>query len=340
MTLNTRTLGAYARGLIGLGVVVVIFFFLVRSLASNCGDLKSEDIDIQPLLLVFSGVMLAGDAVLRAIIWWDLVGHFQGSDRPQPGRLVRVFLYSWVGRYVPGKVAYVLGRFVLGRAVGISSPALVGSFAYENVLLFLAGLGVVSLTLVPALAMESESVLAYLILPVLAVGGVVALQPAVLRRVLQLVLRVLGREPTEAEWLLPSRRMAKVLALYVAVFCLSGAGFYLMVASVTPYSPRYLPLAMGAFALAGIAGMISIFTPAGIGVREGVIVGILQFTMPVELAVLVSLVARVWATVVDVLLLSAAFAYDHVSGDRLLVATIRGTQSAGTGPEAASATET
>jgi uncharacterized membrane protein YbhN (UPF0104 family) len=160
---------------------------------------------------------------------------------------------------------------------------------------------------------------------------VVALQPPVLRRALQVILRFLGREPAEADWLLPSRQMAKVILFYVVVFCLSGTGFYLMIVSLTPFSPRYLPLSIGLFTLAGVAGMVSILTPAGIGVREGVIVGVLQFTMPFELAVLISLVARIWATVVDLLLLAGCFIYDFSSGDRLLLSAIRGTRE----PEAA-----
>lgn len=333
MTLSTRSIGALVRGLIGVGTVGVIFFFLFRSLASNWGDLQDEDIHVQPLLLVFSGALLASDIFFRSLIWSDLLAHFEGPERRRASLLVKIFLYSWIGRYVPGKIAYVLGRFVLGRTAGISSPALVGSLAYENVLLLLATLGLASLLLVPSLAIESESVLAYLILPVLAIGGVVALQPPVLRRVLQFVLRLLGREPPEADWLLPSRRMARVLALYVAVSCLSGVGFYLMIVSITPYSPRYLPLAMGAFTLSGVVGMIVVIMPAGIGVREGVIVGLLQFTMPVELAVLVSLVARVWSTVVDLLLVGGCLGYDHISGERLLATAIRGDEGAGAGAE-------
>jgi uncharacterized membrane protein YbhN (UPF0104 family) len=337
MPLQLRTAGAIARSLIGLGVVVLIFYFLGRGLVSNWGNLKSEEIDVQPALLLLSGLLLAGDVLLRSVIWADLLGYYTGQERPPLRRLAKVFVYSWIGRYLPGKVAYVVGRFYLGRSVGVPSPALVGSIAYENVLLLVAALALASLTLVPSLAAESESVLPYLALPVLAVGVMVALQPPVLRRGLHFVLRLLGREPLEADWLLPPRRMGKVIALYFAVFCLSGAGFYLIIVSLTSYSPRYLPLAVGIYTLAGVLGMFAIFAPAGIGVREGFMVGLLQFTMPLEVAILVSLVARAWATIVDLLLVVGCFVYDYVSGDRILGAALRGAQGAevGGGPSEA-----
>lgn len=320
--------GTIARSLIGVGVIALIFYFLGNSLASNWSDLKSEDIDVRPALLPVAGMFLAADILFRSFIWRDIVSHFTGREGPPLRRMAKIFVYSWIARYVPGKVGYVIGRFYLGRTVGLSSPALVGSMAYEMVLLVVASLMLSSLMLVPSLAIESQSVLVYLILLVVAVGGLVALQPPLLRRALRIVLRLLGREPTEAEWLLPPRRMAKVIALFVVSLCLSGTGFYLLIISLTPYSPRYLPLAVGAMTLAGIVGMISVFAPAGLGVREGLLVGVLQFTMPIELAVVISLVARVWATVVDLLLIGGCFLYDYVSGDRLLTAAIRGSRAA------------
>ena len=77
----------------------------------------------------------------------------------------------------------------------------------------------------------------------------------------------------------------------------------------------------------------------GIGVREGVLVGVLQFTMPIELAILISLVARAWATIVDLLLVVGCFAYDYLSGDRILGAALRGARGAEVGGEPAEALE-
>ncbi len=337
MAIGKRSAGAVARGLVVLGVIVLVFFFLIRALASNWSELKAEDINVQPALLVLAALLLAGGILLQSVVWVVLLSHFAGRKRLPLGRLVKVFLYSWIGRYVPGKVAYPVGRFVLGRSLGFSSGALIGSLAYETVLLLVAACALASITLIPSLATELQSILPYVALPVLAVGGVVALQPRILSWALRLVLRLRGREEADTTWLLPPGQMAKVIALYAGVFCVSGAGFYVLVASLTSFSPRYLPLAVGAFTLGGVVGMLSLLVPAGIGVREGVLVGLLQVAMPLELAILVSLVARVWATVVDVVVVGGCFAVDYVSGDRILLAAIRrgwGVEAGEASPEA------
>lgn len=328
MPFGGRSVGALARGLIGLGAIALIFLFLARSLASNWNDLRSEEIDIQPVILLLSILPALAALLVLSLIWTRIVGYLTGESRLPLGKLTKVFFYSWIGRYVPGKVAYVLGRFYLGRSIGLPSTALVGSIAYENVLLVATASAFATVMLVPVLAFQSENFLPYLALPAIALAGVIALHPRVLGRVLPVVLRLVGRESTEVDWLLPVPEMAKLAALYFVHFSLNGLGFYLLIVSLTSYSPGHLPFAMGAYTLAGVIGLISLFAPAGLGVREGVLVAVLQFTMPVEVAILVALAARVWATVIDLLLVGGCFAVDYASGDRILFAALRGRRSA------------
>jgi len=324
MSLQPRTL-ALLRNLIGIAAIVLIFFFLGRTLVSNWSELSSEDIDVQPALLVLSALPATAGVIMMAITWATIVGYLGGgAERLSRTELPKIFLYSWVGRYIPGKVAYVVGRFVLGRSRGIAATPLIASMAYEGVLLVVAGAAFSSLLLVPSLAVESESVVPYLALPVLAAAGAIGLHPRVLGWALGVGLRVLGREQGSHEWLLSPAQMARIAGLYFVSFCFSSAGFYLLIISLTSYSPGHLPLAAGTFTLASIIGMISIFAPAGLGVREGILVAVLQTSMPVELAVMVSLVARVWATAIDLLLVGGCFAYDYASGERMLLAALRG----------------
>ena len=324
MQLQSRNVGVIARNLIGFGVIAAIFFFLGRSLVSNWSDLTAEDINIQPAILVASMLPAAAAIVLMAFIWRQIVAYLAGPLQANLGQLPKVFLYSWAGRYVPGKVAYVVGRFVLGRTAGVSGPVLVGSIVYENVLLITTGAAFATLTLLPILAIESESVLPYLVLPFVAVGGVVVLHPRVLGWAVRSAARLLGRELPADGWLLSPGQMARLIALVLVVHLVNGIGFYLLLNSVTSYSPRYLPLAAGAFALAGIVGMVSVFAPAGIGVREGILVAVLQTTMPVELAIFVALVARAWSTGIDLFLIAGCFFYDQLSRERLLRKALRG----------------
>ncbi len=321
---RTSALLAVARPLIVFSVIGATLFFLGWTLVSNWDSLQSEELHVRPVLLAVSLVPGLAGVLVLALTWPVIVRHMSGSGGDYSTALVKTFLYSWAGRYIPGKVAYVVGRFFLGRSLGVSSQALVGSIVYESALLLVAGAALATVTLVPTLAVESESVLPYLALPVLVVGGAVALHPTVLRRLLRFGTRIAGRDAGELDWLLPSRLVGGATMLYALAFVLNGLGFYLLIVSITDYSVRYLPLAVGVYGLAAVLGMISVFAPAGLGVREGVIVAVLQTTMPVELAVAISIAARFWATAIDLLLIGGCFVYDQLSGERMLINAIRG----------------
>jgi uncharacterized membrane protein YbhN (UPF0104 family) len=55
------------------------------------------------------------------------------------------------------------------------------------------------------------------------------------------------------------------------------------------------------YILASIIGMLAIFVPGGLGVREAVAVALLSAYIPVAQAIVVTLVARLCATVSDAL---------------------------------------
>jgi hypothetical protein len=324
MESSTGSRGGLLRLAIGIGLIAAIFAFLGYSLASNWNELRSEDFDIQPVLVVVSAVPLIAAILLQSLIWRRLVDCIHGGETPLSGQLSKVFLYSWVGRYVPGKVAYVAGRFFLGRSIGFTVPVLVSAMAYELALLLVAGSAFATLTVLPSVAVESETIWPYLALPAIALAGLSALHPRVLRWAAQIGSRIAGREGGDFQWLLSLRAIVGFGLGFFVVFCLNGAAFYLLIVSVTSLSPGYLPLAAGAFALGSVFGLLSIVTPAGIGVREGILVTVLHVAMPLEVAIVVSLVARIWTTVVDLLVVGGVLAYDYVSGERMLQAALRG----------------
>jgi len=58
----------------------------------------------------------------------------------------------------------------------------------------------------------------------------------------------------------------------------------------------------GATVGAGIIGLFAFFVPAGLGVREGVMVFMLSFLMPPAMAGIIALSSRIWLTFAEVFL--------------------------------------
>jgi hypothetical protein len=64
---------------------------------------------------------------------------------------------------------------------------------------------------------------------------------------------------------------------------------------------------LGANALAWTVGFLAFLTPNGLGVREATLAFVLKTIMPASVATLVSLIARVWITVAEGIIVAAGW---------------------------------
>ena len=87
------------------------------------------------------------------------------------------------------------------------------------------------------------------------------------------------------------------LTLYVLNWGIYATAFWLLYLSFGEW--RTFLQVGPAFAAAYVAGYIAVFAPAGAGIREGVLVVLLQPIMAREAAVVLAVIARLWTTVVE-----------------------------------------
>jgi len=95
------------------------------------------------------------------------------------------------------------------------------------------------------------------------------------------------------------RQVLGFVGLYVGLWVLFGLAFFLFARRLTPLGwIRYLPVT-GVYALAWVIGMVSVFAPAGIGVREGVLSILLAQYLPEPTAIVAALLSRLWITLAE-----------------------------------------
>jgi hypothetical protein len=129
--------------------------------------------------------------------------------------------------------------------------------------------------------------------------AVVAAGAAVFRRqLLGLVRRRLpGLDPGA---LVPAPGTVALLTVgYAAYWAVTGLAFAALVASAYRLAPGDVPLVVAAYAAAYAVGFLSLLTPAGLGVREGVLVIALAPVLPAGPALVVALVSRVWTMLAE-----------------------------------------
>jgi len=97
------------------------------------------------------------------------------------------------------------------------------------------------------------------------------------------------------------RHLVGLLAGHILTLVGVGSAFYALVNSVYAMSASAaLPLT-GMLAIAVILGFLNPLTPQGLGTREGLLTLFLSYYMPLPVAIVISLLTRLWMIVAELI---------------------------------------
>ena len=282
-----KWLSALAR----VGVIGVIFYFIFASLWRNWGELREHEFSLEWGRIALSYLLFSLYLFNRALIWHWMTRKF-GCSIPLPEALAAWF-YSLLGKYLPGKVFLLAGRLHFYQRQGRSPLRISMSFMLESICVLSAN---VLVLLVAPLFADLPLVARYrgpaLILLALFL---LAIRPRHMEMVANPLLKLARRPPISLP--VGYREMLAVVVVFAINWLLLALGLYFLVSAIYPLELSYLFYLCGSFALASTIGILALFAPAGIGVREAVLVLALGAIMPQAVAVIVTLATRIWMTV-------------------------------------------
>ena len=256
--------------------------------------LRELDVDLlKPnlLLLTTSSLLLLFGYAISAVNWARIVSDLGGPQIPRTDA-VRLFMIANLGRYIPGKVWQITGLAALAKGRGVPPGTAVGAAVLGQgiALVVAAGLGIGSY------ASISPTGHVGLIAGVL-IGCVLILVaiPVSFRAGAELWLRLRGTAPIEA---LDPISGLRWLILYLFNWIVYALAFWIMVVSFSS-NASLIPVAT-AFPAAYVLGYLMIFTPAGLGVREGFLIAFLAPHLGVGPSGVIAIIARMWTTLIEV----------------------------------------
>jgi uncharacterized membrane protein YbhN (UPF0104 family) len=268
-------------------VAVVIVGALTVAALDNWDRLRHVELHLRPAWLVAAAPFTLAGGLLLPLAWRHVL--FAYGQPIGRRAALRVWCVSQASRFVPGNVAQFASRVLLASRIGVSRRIAGVSLLVEAGLI-LAFSGVFASWL-------PSSTLASPLRALLAAGSIAVLlaTPWLLRLVHRLV--PVGEHRV--------RHLYEAEVIYGVNDIVRSIGFVLVTAAVHHIAGRDVFLVIAAVNAGVAVGMVGI-TPAGLGVREGVIAAVLSPRFGPGTALALAAVYRVWEFAIELVWLGAA----------------------------------
>lgn len=271
-----------------------------------------SDVRQQPLSAAGVGWLCAA-GVVYLLSWLPSIWFWRELMRAVGGPVgfrdaARAYYCGHLGKYIPGKAMVLVIRAALVKDRGCPALLAAVTATYETLVMMGTGLAI-GAALAPLLFRDwiSKHLPASGFSPPLQATAALVVVTAIVVGSLPLVARILSWIAAKAvpdSSLFRGRVIAippRMIALGCLAFCLSwtaqGLGLGMMLHAVFESALNFadLPLWTGAMALSTSLGFAVLFAPGGLGVREGILLAILnsQPGMNPQAAVAVTVLSRV-----------------------------------------------
>ncbi len=286
-----------------IAVLAVLFYFWYRYIKNNREDLLSGDWRVGWGTAALSTLFMAIGYLIRSCLWAPMRYELTG-ERMSLADSFRVSAISWMGRYVPGKIWTVAGKAWLSSKDKSRVPALGMAVIVEILWFQLAGVLIAVVMLIFSGGHFFSAGIRMTMMAILA-AGLVASHPRVFifstNRVLRLMRRpLLTHRPRY-------RAMLLLMLANVATFVFWGISFLVLARGVSPLGINELPYITGIFSAAWVVGFFMILVPAGIGVRESILMfGLRGMGLADPVIITLVLASRILMTLVEFVFFLAA----------------------------------
>jgi uncharacterized membrane protein YbhN (UPF0104 family) len=273
-----------------VAVAGVVAWMAWRSIIRNWSEFRSLDVslDPRPAWIALSALVVFLTYAIQVQSWRRVLAGW--AQRLSYGRAARIWLVVNLGRYIPGKVWSVAGLVVLAQRAGVE-PWAAGASAFAMQALGIGTAAALVAAATPGAVSPGRLGLAALV----AVATIAFLAWPPTARVASRLLGSAARAQP-----LPLRAVAQSAALSLLSWMTYGVAFWLLARGLG--LPGTLPVATaaGVFALGYILGLLALFAPGGVGVREVVLIGLLTPALGAGGAVGLSVASRILLTVTEV----------------------------------------
>ncbi|MDP2984544.1 MAG: lysylphosphatidylglycerol synthase domain-containing protein [Candidatus Latescibacter sp.] len=285
-----RALSLFVR----LTLAVAVLFFVIRAVLNNWAEVRSYSWDFNPTFLVLSVMVFLGGYIFLAWIWGRVL--YSAGHPVSFGAAWDIYFIGNLGRYIPGKVwtvaftAYVAEKYGVPAVAAGTLSVFAQAYSVISSLVIFALFFICNGSLLKGIPLEWTAPIFILVL-------LIFLAPGNLGRALNFLLARLGRERSSIR--LDTIGALKIMLWYFLSWLVFGAAFWLFMIAITgdrSLQPFFLT---GVFVVSNVTGFLAVFTPGGLGVREGIMGLLLAGYIPAGVGILAAFLLRLLTTMVE-----------------------------------------
>jgi glycosyltransferase 2 family protein len=288
--------------LLGLGATAAFVLYAVRVL-------REQDLSAYVSASAITGIGIAAVGYsliipISALAWRRLLAN--SGVAKNWSELSIIMGVTQLAKYIPGNVGQHIGRAAMSIERGIPVRPYSTTVVTEAILAVIAAIivGIAGY----GLSGTSSDVLRHhgaIVVPaIIILAGMCALTIILGRSTLLRLLHGQTRRQDKNSGRITLPRggvLCYALGIYVLNYLVFGAGITAMTMLLLPNQQMQWPLLTGSFALAWVVGFFTPGAPAGLGVREGIMLGLLQSTYTRPDALLIIIALRLATTIGDIL---------------------------------------
>jgi glycosyltransferase 2 family protein len=283
-------------------IVVISLYYVGRSLAAHFDQISEFEWGRTGIAVTLAGTVAYTCSLVALAASWTVIALTALPDGRQLAIATRVYARSGIAKYLPGNVFHLVGRQLLGRALGVSQARLALATAAEIALSLLSVclLAAAAFAALPGPIPRGASLLA-LGLGVLAAIAVVS--PNLLRRIAPWTAPVIDRVIGDARGGEFAVALALNLAFFLCLALIAGSVFRALTGEALPL------MRVGAVYLcAWLAGYIVPGASGGLGVREAALLVLLDGAADESAVLAFALAMRLQSVLGDLFLFAASYA--------------------------------
>ena len=291
--------------IISVIIIMIIFMFVFRRVYNDWGSIHWDKINIQYIFIVPAILSAIFSNLLICYIWKKILCLFKINIPFLSG--CRIQLISQIGKYIPGKIGLLFTKIVECKKVGISEKISIISTSYEIGLglYFQLCVGLCTLPFFFELLNNTTKIFSLKWMGVLGLLGFLFIHPQFFLWYVNIFLKMVKKDLIKMDikfldWLI-------IILSFLSLVLLNGLLGFFIINMFYAVSFENIFYIIGATSWAFLLGLLNVFAPSGIGVRDGILVGFYSYLMPGPLALAVAITSRIVGTTIEWLLISGAF---------------------------------